>query len=80
MTSAMPLAQPTPGTAFDIADHPTEPGQLPPMLRFKYVSPGFLETLGVHLLNGRTIRPVRRERRERSRGGGPGAGRALLAR
>jgi len=57
MTSAMPLAQPAPGTAFDIADHPTEPGQLPPMLRFKYVSPGFLETLGVHLLNGRTIQP-----------------------
>jgi predicted permease len=57
VTSAMPLAEATPGTAFDVADRPTEPGQLPPMLRFKYVSPGFLETLGVHLLNGRTIQP-----------------------
>jgi predicted permease len=57
LTSAMPLAQATPGTAFEIGDHPTEPGQLPPILRFKFVSPGFLESLGVQVLTGRGIQP-----------------------
>ncbi len=55
LTSTMPLAQSTPGQPFEIPDHPTEPGQLPPILRYKFVSPDFLETMGIHILAGRGI-------------------------
>jgi putative ABC transport system permease protein len=57
LTSAMPLAEGTPGTAFQVEDHLTEEGQLPPMLHYRYVSPGFLHTLGIRVLSGRGFVP-----------------------
>ena len=38
-----------------IADHPVDPGDLPPVSNTQYVTAGFLETLGVPLLEGRTF-------------------------
>jgi putative ABC transport system permease protein len=38
-----------------IADHPVAPGDLPPVSNTQYVTTGFLETLGVPLLEGRTF-------------------------
>lgn len=38
-----------------IADHPVDPGDLPPVSNTQYVTTGFLETLGVPLLEGRTF-------------------------
>jgi putative ABC transport system permease protein len=57
LTSSMPLEQGAPGTTFEVEGHATEPGQLPPMLHYRRVSPGFLKTMGIHLLAGRTLVP-----------------------
>ncbi|MCG6988889.1 MAG: ABC transporter permease [Gemmatimonadetes bacterium] len=57
LTSAMPLEQGAPGTTFEVEGHSTEPGQLPPMLHYRRVSPGFVKTMGIHLLAGRTLVP-----------------------
>ncbi|MEJ2339205.1 MAG: ABC transporter permease [Gemmatimonadales bacterium] len=38
-----------------IADHPVDPGDLPPVSNTQHVTTGFLETLGVPLLEGRTF-------------------------
>ncbi len=38
-----------------IADHPVDPGDLPPVSNTQSVTTGFLETLGVPLLEGRTF-------------------------
>ena len=38
-----------------IAAHPVAPGDLPPVTNTQYVTTGFLETLGVPLLEGRTF-------------------------
>jgi predicted permease len=38
-----------------IEDHPVDPGDLPPVVSSQYVTTGFLETLGVPLLEGRTF-------------------------
>jgi putative ABC transport system permease protein len=57
LTSAMPLEQGAPGTTFEVEGHPTEPGQLPPMLHYRRVSPGFVKTMGIHLLAGRAFVP-----------------------
>ena len=44
-----------PGTSYKVEDRPTEEGQLPPMLHFLNTGPGYLETMGIPLLAGRTI-------------------------
>jgi len=43
------------GTAIQIEDKPTNPGELPPMLWFKYAAPGYFEAMGTRLLEGRTL-------------------------
>jgi predicted permease len=43
------------GTAHVIEDKPTSPGELPPVLWFKYAAPGYFEAMGTRLLEGRTL-------------------------
>jgi predicted permease len=54
-TSVLPLISGAPGTAFVIDGQPSQPGQLPPILHFKIVAPGYVETMGLRLLGGRTF-------------------------
>jgi putative ABC transport system permease protein len=51
--SLLPLVGGAPGNAYMIEDRPTESGQLPPMLHSKLVTEGYMETLGLRLLEGR---------------------------
>jgi len=53
--SKLPMAGSTPGTAFVIDGRPTPAGQLPPIIHYKHATPGYVEALGVRLLNGRTF-------------------------
>lgn len=59
-TSVLPLVAAAPGTAHSIEGLPLEPGQLPPMLHFKVVTDGYMETLGLRLAEGRTLTTVDR--------------------
>jgi len=54
LTSALPLGS-TPGTAHVIEGQETEPGQLPPMIHYAYVGPGYMEAMGLRLREGRTL-------------------------
>ena len=36
-------------------DHPSEPGQLPPIRRYKWIGPGFFATMGNRMIAGRDI-------------------------
>jgi predicted permease len=38
-----------------VEDHPTPEGQLPPIHRYKWITPGFFETMGNPILAGRAI-------------------------
>jgi predicted permease len=58
VTSELPLAGAVSGTAHLIEDQPTEPGQLPPMIHYGYAGPNYIETMGMQLLQGRTITPA----------------------
>ena len=51
-------------------------GELPPIRRFKFVSPGFFQTVGIRLLAGRDLTwiDLSQHRRGRRRLGEPGAG------
>jgi putative ABC transport system permease protein len=51
--SVLPIASGSPGSAHDIADRPTEPGQLPPIVHFVLVTTGFFETMGMEIRSGR---------------------------
>ena len=54
MISSMPMEGiPTNWDSIDVEDRPTAPGDIPPLRRFKYVSPGLLRTTGTRLLAGR---------------------------
>jgi len=39
-----------------IEDHPTEPGELPPMAEYQYIDGGYHEALGIPVIEGRTLR------------------------
>ena len=52
-TSILPLAQNTPGTAHDFDGRPVAPGQLPPMVHYKVIGPGYFETMQVRVRAGR---------------------------
>lgn len=53
--SILPMNEGTPGTAFVIDGRPTPPGQLPPLIRYNFTAPGYVETLGLTLQKGRTF-------------------------
>jgi predicted permease len=54
-TSALPVASSAPGTAFLIDGQPVQPNELPPMLHFSFITPGYSETMGMTLLRGRWL-------------------------
>lgn len=41
--------------ALEGEDHPPEPGQLPPIRRYKWIGPGYFSTMGNRLLAGRDL-------------------------
>jgi len=53
--SVLPMAGSARGTAFAIDGRPTPAGELPPLLHYKFVAPGYVETMGLRLIQGRTF-------------------------
>ena len=53
--SHLPMNEGSPGTAWVIDGRPTPPGQLPPMIHYAFTSPGYVETLGLTLKDGRAF-------------------------
>jgi predicted permease len=53
--SALPMNEGTSGTAFVIDGRPTPPGQLPPIIHYAFTAPGYVETMGLTLVRGRTF-------------------------
>jgi predicted permease len=51
--SNLPVTRGTSGAAFDIDGRPTQPDQLPPMIHYSTVSPGFFDAMRIDLLSGR---------------------------
>ena len=50
--SEVPLASSTSGTSFEFEGHTLAPGQMPPIVHFSTVAPGFFRTLGIRQLRG----------------------------
>jgi predicted permease len=55
VVSQLPISQNASGTAHEIETHPTQPGELPPMLHYGWASEGWLETMDIRLISGRTL-------------------------
>jgi putative ABC transport system permease protein len=53
--SNLPMTGGASGTAFAIDGRPTPAGQLPPIVRYRFTSPGYVETMGLRVLQGRTF-------------------------
>jgi predicted permease len=54
LISSMPMEGiPTNWDIISVEDKPTVPGEIPPLRRFKYISPGLFRTAGTRLLAGR---------------------------
>ena len=51
--STLPMTGGAPGTAFVIDGQPTPAGQLPPILHYKITAPGYVEAMGLRVLQGR---------------------------
>jgi predicted permease len=54
-SSAIPLDGYSSNDLLNVQDHVTREGEIPPVRRFKYISPGFFSTLGTRLVAGRDI-------------------------
>lgn len=55
VSTSVPLAGSTSGRGFSIEDHPLGPEDLPPVHFYKHASPGYLETMGIPRVSGRTF-------------------------
>jgi predicted permease len=53
--SSMPMDGSSSADVLVAQDHPNKEGQLPPIRRFKFISPGFFATLGTPLVAGRDL-------------------------
>ncbi len=51
--SVLPIVNSAPGTTHEFDGQPTPEGQLPPMINFKTVTPGYFEAMGIPILQGR---------------------------
>ncbi len=56
--TGLPLAGNTSNSAYAFEDFPLETDAVPPILATRYASPGYFETLGIPLVEGRTFEPV----------------------
>ena len=55
LTNNLPLNGSSQNDPIFAQDHTYKPGELPPIRRFKFISPGFLSTLGTPLVAGRDL-------------------------
>jgi predicted permease len=55
ITSSVTMDGSNSNDALEVEDFPTPEGQLPPIRRFKWIGPGYFETMGTPLLAGRDI-------------------------
>lgn len=53
MVSILPLSNMNSMSSHMVEDHPLPPDSLPPMLGTRYASPGYFETLGIPILEGK---------------------------
>jgi predicted permease len=60
--SQLPLGGNTSGTAWDVEDFPTDPGELPPMFWYKYPTEGYFQAMGISVLAGRVLERADHER------------------
>jgi predicted permease len=54
-TSDLPIGDGSSGTAFDVEGRPVEPGRVPPIVQFQFVTPGYFTTIRAALLQGRDL-------------------------
>ena len=62
-STRLPLAGSWDGSIVQVEGRPVRPGELPPVVAVRRVSPGYLETLGATLLRGRMLDRSDQERR-----------------
>jgi len=65
-SSNVPLTGCCSGTAHVIEDHPTAPGELPPMFWYSTVSDGYFEAMRIAVLDGRSLGPQDRDSAQRN--------------
>ena len=53
--SVLPLQGGAPGTAMAVDGQPVEAGQLPPMLHYKTVTPGYFDAMGIPRMTGSVV-------------------------
>jgi predicted permease len=54
-TSNLPIDSGGSGTAFEVEGHPTAPGQLPPIVQYQVVTPGYFGTMHTGIRSGRDL-------------------------
>jgi predicted permease len=58
MVSVLPLSGLTDEGAHTIEGVPVPPGSIPPVVSFRFVSPGYFKTMGIPVLQGKTFDPL----------------------